>query len=473
MMKRLYLTVIALVMMSAGSAKAQISIGSSAASQPFSVLELFSNETRGLRLPQFNLCEQETLTNTLKNLPTTAEKAAAQGLQIFNTSNNCVETWNGSKWIQQCTDGPIKNAAKYQQPGEDYFQDLDKIGYAGVKVLNKHNNMVAVYPFVGCDAYQDDKITLMFLPYNLGADPYIAGEGATAGDIAKAQMDYHKISTDPNDVTVYGGLFQWGRKDFEHASRYNKDDTPCCFTEDLYTDNVGTNPYKPDESFKYVYGSNVVSNSGDWITPHNNALWGNGEGLNGQYKILNENDNSINNPCPEGYHVPTQHEWALLGWEGGNAINTNNDEWSSIDATGTLANSCIYWVPVADGVASKDWEDNQLCGYALYDKQTWEDAKTQPGYFYPDGASGIDMTKPLTAADAPDPIIFLPAAGFRDNGDGSFQGVGTSGNYWSSTIDNNSSYSMLIDDNQVSVTGASNRAYGFSVRCVKKAEEEQ
>jgi hypothetical protein len=29
-------------------------------------------------------------------------RGKAQGLQIFNTTTRCVETWNGAKWIQQC-----------------------------------------------------------------------------------------------------------------------------------------------------------------------------------------------------------------------------------------------------------------------------------------------------------------------------------------------------------------------------------
>ncbi|MDR1561556.1 MAG: hypothetical protein LBS54_00520 [Dysgonamonadaceae bacterium] len=101
-MKKYFFIAAALLMMSASVAKAQVTIGSAANPQSFSILELVSEGERGLRLPQMTFCEQEELTAILKGLLTPAEKNAAQGLQIFNTDTKCVETWNGSKWIQAC-----------------------------------------------------------------------------------------------------------------------------------------------------------------------------------------------------------------------------------------------------------------------------------------------------------------------------------------------------------------------------------
>ncbi|MDR2685073.1 MAG: hypothetical protein LBB53_06800, partial [Prevotellaceae bacterium] len=79
-----------------GNARAQVTIGADLAPQPFSVLELVGNGTKGLRLPQVTTDQRDAL-----NL---SGNTAALGLQIFNTTTYCVETWNGAKWIEACMD---------------------------------------------------------------------------------------------------------------------------------------------------------------------------------------------------------------------------------------------------------------------------------------------------------------------------------------------------------------------------------
>jgi formylglycine-generating enzyme required for sulfatase activity len=84
-----------------GNARAQVTIGDNLEPQPFSVLELVGNGTKGLRLPQLTTAQRNALELTLTG------NAAATGLQIFNKSTKCVETWNGTKWIQVCPpEGP-------------------------------------------------------------------------------------------------------------------------------------------------------------------------------------------------------------------------------------------------------------------------------------------------------------------------------------------------------------------------------
>jgi formylglycine-generating enzyme required for sulfatase activity len=78
--------------------QAQVNIGSTEEPQPFSVLELFSNQQRGLRLPQLTTAQRDALQATFGAEIT----GKAMGLQIFNTKTKCVETWNGAAWIQEC-----------------------------------------------------------------------------------------------------------------------------------------------------------------------------------------------------------------------------------------------------------------------------------------------------------------------------------------------------------------------------------
>ncbi|MDR1372815.1 MAG: hypothetical protein LBJ17_06835 [Dysgonamonadaceae bacterium] len=93
-MKRIFLNVAIITMFAAG-ASAQVTIGSLDKAQDFSILELISN-SGGLRLPQLTTVQREDL-----NFGSEAT-GKAMGLQIFNTTTGCVETWNGTVWISSC-----------------------------------------------------------------------------------------------------------------------------------------------------------------------------------------------------------------------------------------------------------------------------------------------------------------------------------------------------------------------------------
>ncbi|MDR2684465.1 MAG: hypothetical protein LBB53_03670 [Prevotellaceae bacterium] len=94
--------IFALTMAMSGNARAQVTIGADLEPQNFSVLELISGNSMGLRLPQMDSVQ--------RNAMVAAEdfqrekNGKALGLTIFNTSTLCVETWNGAKWIEACAE---------------------------------------------------------------------------------------------------------------------------------------------------------------------------------------------------------------------------------------------------------------------------------------------------------------------------------------------------------------------------------
>jgi len=63
--------------------------------------------------------------------------------------------------------------------------------------------------------------------------------------------------------------------------------------------------------------------------------------------------------------------------------------------------------------------------------------------------------------------LFLPAAGNRNNNDGSLNNVGTNGNYWSSTVNGTNARNLNFNSGNVNVNN-NNRANGFSCRCVSE-----
>ena len=103
MRKKSFFTTMALLfILSAVRMNAQVAIGSHESPQSFSQLEIVSGNNTGLRLPQISTTVQRDAIFT--NAAGFKSNPLSKGLQIFNMETGCVETWNGTKWIQWCDD---------------------------------------------------------------------------------------------------------------------------------------------------------------------------------------------------------------------------------------------------------------------------------------------------------------------------------------------------------------------------------
>ena len=81
----------------------------------------------------------------------------------------------------------------------------------------------------------------------------------------------------------------------------------------------------------------------------------------------------------------------------------------------------------------------------------WSNLNGVDGYFIGDG----------------EPKLFLPAAGIRNYISSGYDFVGTSGNYWSSSIGGTNAYSTYFYSTTVAPgTNSNSRASGFSIRCI-------
>jgi len=118
--------------------------------------------------------------------------------------------------------------------------------------------------------------------------------------------------------------------------------------------------------------------------------------------------------------------------------------------------------------APNDWLSTQ-------DDTRWDVPKTAndpcpTGYRVPTETE-LDAERALfatnNAAGAFASVLKLPVAGYRNAGAGALTGVGSNGNYWSSTVDGtNARYLRFPSSN--AYMSSSHRAYGFSVRCLKE-----
>ncbi|MDR1562500.1 MAG: hypothetical protein LBS54_05380 [Dysgonamonadaceae bacterium] len=465
-MRRSILTMTALFMLSAGVVKAQVTIGATTDPHSFSILELVSGGERGLRLPQMTTEERDALTATLTG------NSKAQGLRIFNTTTKCVETWNGTKWIQSCapTEGEDGEEPVPYDPAND-------------------SPCVQIFPPTCGNDCTLPGGSLCFMNYNLGANPLY--------DTPKKQMrylaetEYDDSDQRGRDARINGGLYQWGRRGHLYAlnaanyTRYASyenvvdgftTDYPNAYDVIFY---AGHNKwYEPDydaledpqdpapndlwgNGFSFLHSFGNVNNGGVY---YDNELPGNDpEHRSGYF----QNTNRIYpdyDPCPTGFRLPTQDEWERIcnydcnpSEPGLYYIETNPGGHDPI-------NSGLIWIPVVCGnnkcVPSLEWEEavvlnvpeedkeeekqhlppvNVSSGYAVYEESVWNDAITTG--VYKDWGGGGERTaenfpagQSLHYINAPNPLLFLPAAGVRGNDRGGIGGVGIMGKYWSSSI---------------------------------------
>lgn len=194
------------------------------------------------------------------------------------------------------------------------------------------------------------------------------GSSATYGTVVSAggkcwldrNLGATQVATSSTDAASYGDLFQWGRLDDGHQGRTSPTTTTLS-----NSDVPGHGNFITVQNWPY-----------DWRFPQNNNLW-QGEG-------------GTNNPCPDGYRLPTQAEW-----------DTERLSWSNNNADGAFASA-----------------------------------------------------------------LKLSVAGSRNYSNGTVYDDGSRGRYWSSTDTGIYSYYLHFYSDVASM-GINNRAYGFSVRCLK------
>ncbi|MFA5249647.1 MAG: FISUMP domain-containing protein [Candidatus Paceibacterota bacterium] len=193
--------------------------------------------------------------------------------------------------------------------------------------------------------------------------------GTVLGPDGKCWLDRNlgatQVAASASDANAYGYYYQWGRPTDGHQVS-NSGTTSANAASDI----PGHANFITEADSPY-----------DWRvpqSPNQATLWA---GANG----------GSNNPCPTGWHVPTQPEWATVA-----------------------------------------------------------------GYF-----------SPQTSVGAFNSSLKLPLAGHRRRGDAALSNQGSTGSYWSSSPSGTEASNLAFNSGVVTPAGIGNRAYGFSVRCVK------
>jgi len=150
------------------------------------------------------------------------------------------------------------------------------------------------------------------------------------------------------------------------------------------------------------------------------------------------------------------YQWnRKVGWSTTNPmINSNGGTtWDSSEPTGNTWEKANDPSPAGWRVPTK--EELESLANTTYVTWAWTNINGINGYRCTDKATGNSL--------------FLPAAGFRDDSNGSLFSASASGGYWSSTEDDSSygsyAYYLYFSSGYFDV-GNGGRACGFSVRCV-------
>jgi len=119
-------------------------------------------------------------------------------------------------------------------------------------------------------------------------------ENVVLGGAGKVWMDRNlgatRVATRSSDTDAYGDLYQWGRLTDGHEKRNSS-----TIFSNAYSDTPGNS-----------YFLKVINSPYDWRIPQNNNLW---QGVSG-----------TNNPCPDGFRLPTETDWYYesLSWSPNN-----------------------------------------------------------------------------------------------------------------------------------------------------------
>ena len=226
-----------------------------------------------------------------------------------------------------------------------------------------------------------------------------------------AQETVINITQNPGNVKKGATtLYQFGRKD-----AFPGVDASDLAANSHFTQNAGDNMtimnniQNPDKF--YIYGSSMYTNYGYY------NLWSADNTVTGGYNQGNDNPvvKTVYDPCPVGFKMPANN--AFTGF----TANGQNGGTMNVDGT-----------------------DN------------WQTFQNNFGHNF-----WTNSSKTAT--------INFPASGYRNSGDGSLDGVGSSGYYWSA-VPNVTSYGCNLSfvSGGVSPLGYDNRTCGFAARPVSE-----
>ncbi len=182
----------------------------------------------------------------------------------------------------------------------------------------------------------------------------------TNGSTGETWMDRNlgasRAATSSLDAAAYGDLYQWGRCPDGHESK----------TSSTTSTNATTAVPNLGNSWDGKFMTEVSTTPYDWLIIQDNTLW---QGVSG-----------TNNPCPNGYRLPTEAELDAerLSWVQPPISSTN--DYNGAFASPLKLPGCGYRSPSGTFLSE---------GYGYYRNSTISGGHAGWLYFYNTGTAGM------------------------------------------------------------------------------------
>jgi uncharacterized protein (TIGR02145 family) len=271
-----------------------------------------SSTTKGFLPPRLTTGQRDAIANP------------ADGLIIYNTTTNTLEYKTASAWVSLISNPNGVNS------GEMQYWD----GSAWVVIPSSTNDGAILTVVDGIPTWVD------------GTQPVQSVTSSNGVIWMDRNLGASQVATSTTDANSYGDLYQWGRGTDGHQLRTSGTTTVLSSTD------------APGHAYFITTGFSY----GDWRSPQNDNLW---QGVNG-----------LNNPCPNGYRLPTVAEW-----------EAERATWSSNEAAGAFAS--LLKLPAAYARDSReDGPINDWYDYGSY----WSSSMNAEYLEFDDGDASVKMS---------------------------------------------------------------------------------
>jgi len=478
--------------------QAQVTIGDNKPPESFSVLELISNEKRGLRMAQMTTLQRNTMQATAEFQSEIT--GLARGLTIYNTDYDCMEYWNGAKWISTCQGEtpPVIRDAKATIDGicVPYMFTYQTMPLEAIYTVSGATVKPTSYQWVvdGEDVPGATRSTYNFAPKDIVLTPDDLGNQKKLVNVT-CKMGMSGVQVQPamtyDILVVYGGT---GQGELYPIYVYAYDENGKLEVSGVKNKlafahvNLGAeNDTNPCDCKGYLFQWGREKDGNGTTTGHfrrnltNTDIWPNGKNADGTYLTVAQDPADLDDNGQVKSTVADKYGRFLKNSSAPGVYGTAPWDWRN------TRKDDLWGDDTQDYVNTKATADPCPSGWKVPSQKQWSAILNNTGTTDPTSAANASPWIWIGTGTFDDPLetsryrphnvrgykigesLYLQAAGYRSSNYGELEYTGRTGFYWSSTLDSSGykfPYLLRIHDTYMHSGVSDGRAVGYGVRCI-------